>query len=148
MCEEAGITERKTNHSLRASGASAMFTAEVPEKMIKNVTGHKSSKALAIYECPNARQQQALSGVLVGHSSNYLDRAQTSSVASNQPSTSRSIPNTSMLMSSMFSGLNNCNITISPQNFHVHIQPAPDPLAADLDEFDAIVKSLPASGLF
>ena len=132
------------------SGASAMFTAEVPEKMIKNVTGHKSSKALAIYERPNARQQQALSGVLVGHSSNYLDRAQTSS--SSQPSTSRSIPNTSMLTSSMFSGLNNCNITISPQNIHVHIQPtpaiAPDPLAADLDEFDAIVKLLPASGLF
>lgn len=54
-----------------------------------------------------------------------------------------------MLMSSMFSGLNNCNITISPQNFHVHIQPtpivAPDPLPADLDEFDALVKSLPLS---
>ena len=54
-----------------------------------------------------------------------------------------------MLMSSMFSGLNNCNSTISP---HVHIQPTPtvtpDPLAPDLDEFDAIVKPLPPSGYF
>ena len=52
MCEVAGIPEKKTNHSLRATGASAMFNAEVPEKMIKSVTGHKSSKALAIYERP------------------------------------------------------------------------------------------------
>ena len=68
MCEEAHVTEWKTSHSLRASGASAMFTAEVPEKMIKSVNGHKSSKALAIYEWPNIQQQQALSGKLVGYS--------------------------------------------------------------------------------
>ena len=31
-------------------GASALFAAEVPEKRIKKVTGHKSSHALEIYE--------------------------------------------------------------------------------------------------
>ena len=62
MCEHAG---KKTNHSSRDSGASAMFNAEVQQKMIKSVTGHKSSKALAIYERPTLQQQQAVSGVLI-----------------------------------------------------------------------------------
>ena len=34
MCKEAGITEKKNNHSLRATGASALFNAGVPEKLI------------------------------------------------------------------------------------------------------------------
>jgi len=65
MCEEeAGIEDKKSNHSLRASGTTAMFAAQVPEKMIKEETGHKSSKALAIYECPTYAQRQALPKVL------------------------------------------------------------------------------------
>ena len=57
MCDDAGI-ERKTNHSLRATGATAMFSAEVPEKMIKGVTGHKSSQALHLYERPTVSQSK------------------------------------------------------------------------------------------
>ena len=34
--------------------------------MIKNVTGHKSSKVLALYERPTLAQKQALSKVLAG----------------------------------------------------------------------------------
>lgn len=147
MCEEAGISEKKTNHSLRASGASAMFNADIPEKVIKSVTGHKSSKALAIYERPTI-QQQAVSGVLMGGSSSYLSKGQSRAGPSYRMQQPSSVPNTaSMVMSSMFSGLNNCNITLSPQNFHVHIQPAtaPKPLLQDsnLDEFDQLVQSLP-----
>lgn len=66
MCMEAGIEEKKTNHSLRATGATAMFAAQVPEKIIKDVTGHKSSKALALYERPTVAQKQAVSKVLAG----------------------------------------------------------------------------------
>ena len=33
MCVEAGIGEKKSNHSLRATGAPAMFAAQVPEKL-------------------------------------------------------------------------------------------------------------------
>ena len=62
ICKEAGI-EKKTNHSLRATGATAMFAAGVPEKMIKEVTGHRSSKALEIYERPTLPQKQALANV-------------------------------------------------------------------------------------
>ena len=63
MCQEAGIKGRKTNYSLRATGATALFNAQVPEKMIKEVTGHRSSKALALYERPSLAQKQALSKV-------------------------------------------------------------------------------------
>jgi len=67
MCkEEAGIEDKKSNHSLRASGTTAMFAVQVPEKMIKEETGHTSSKALAIYECPTLAHRQAPSKVLAG----------------------------------------------------------------------------------
>ena len=38
MCADAGISEKKTNHSLRATGASALFNAGVPERFIRDVT--------------------------------------------------------------------------------------------------------------
>ena len=83
MCEEAGISDKKTNHGLRASGASAMFNADVLE-MIKSVTGHKSSIAL---------------GILIGRSSSFTSKVQSSTSPSNFPNT------VSMFMSSIFSGL-------------------------------------------
>ena len=43
MCLEAGISEKKTNHSLRATGASALYDASVPEELICDVTGHHSN---------------------------------------------------------------------------------------------------------
>jgi len=80
MCEEAKIEEKKVNHSLRATGTSALFNAEVPEKLIKGVTGHKSSTALHLYEQPTAIQQQAVSKVLTapasGQGSMYRDHLQ------------------------------------------------------------------------
>ena len=39
MCTEAGF-DNKTNHSLRATRTSAMFRANVPEKIIQKTTGH------------------------------------------------------------------------------------------------------------
>ena len=45
MCKRAGV-ERKSNHSLRATGATEMFPANVPEKLIQSRTGHRSLEAL------------------------------------------------------------------------------------------------------
>ena len=42
-----------------------MFAANIPEEMIKEVTGHKSFKALAIYERPTVQQKQAISNIPV-----------------------------------------------------------------------------------
>ena len=54
--------------SIQPTGVTAMFAAQVPLKMVKEVTGHKSSKALALYERPTLAQKQALSQVLAGGS--------------------------------------------------------------------------------
>ena len=35
MCAEAGISERKTNHSLRVSGATSLYSGGVPEREIQ-----------------------------------------------------------------------------------------------------------------
>ena len=50
MCAHAGIEGNKTNHSLQATGASELFHANVPEKMIQERTGHHSVVALRTYE--------------------------------------------------------------------------------------------------
>ena len=42
ICSQAGLQGKFTNHSLRATCASRMYAKEVPEQLIKEVTGHKS----------------------------------------------------------------------------------------------------------
>ena len=58
------IAGKKTNHSLRATEPTTLFNAQVPEKMIKEITGHHSSKALSLYERPSLAQKQAVSKVI------------------------------------------------------------------------------------
>ena len=55
----------KTNHSLRATGASEMFQAGVPEKIVQERTGHRSIEALRMYEWPTTSQHMAVSNVLL-----------------------------------------------------------------------------------
>ena len=124
MCIEAGIQEKKTNHSLRATGATAMFAAQVPEKMIKDVTGHKSSKALSLYEQPTVAQKQALSKVLPGSQSTSsgptsfstnLDKIQ--QVQGIQRS--QHFSNTELILLVYFHLCFNCTINFSPPK-HQH----------------------------
>ena len=61
MCIDAGIPPR-TNHSLRATGATALFQSNLPEQIIQKTTGHRSLDGLRMYECVSTRQQQAVSG--------------------------------------------------------------------------------------
>ena len=65
MFEEAGGQERKTNHSLRVAGATALYTGDVPEREIQQRTGHRSLEALRKYERTSEQQQQAISHMLV-----------------------------------------------------------------------------------
>ena len=64
MCERAGIEGHKTNHSLRATAATELYQADVPEKLIQERTGHRSLKALWVYERTTTHQQQAVSSLL------------------------------------------------------------------------------------
>lgn len=64
MCGEADILG-KTNHSLRATGASSMFNNDVSEAVIQKVTGHRSLDALRTYERVSVDQHKAVSKVLM-----------------------------------------------------------------------------------
>ena len=50
MCEQAEIKGNKTNHSLRATGATKLYESGVPEKLIQEHTGHRSLEALRVYK--------------------------------------------------------------------------------------------------
>ena len=74
MYQEAGIAP-KSNHSLLATGATALSNANVPEKMIKAVTGHRSN-ALQLYEHTTLQQKQAVSNVLVQGNAAFAAKVQ------------------------------------------------------------------------
>ena len=91
MCREA---RKKTNHSLRASGATALFNAGVPEKLIRDVSRNLSN-ALHLYERTSIEQHQTVSKVLdVPSKGTYPVKASSS-------------PN---VFGFLFSGLSNCTI--------------------------------------
>ena len=70
ICEKAGI-HGKSNHSLRVTGASRMYECHVPEKLIKERTGHRSLDALRTYERASRAQQQTVSSVIA--STDHVD---------------------------------------------------------------------------
>ena len=65
MCEAAGLPPR-TNHSLRVTGATTLFTKNVPEpeKLVQEVTGHRSLECLRQYEKTTEQNQRAVSKCL------------------------------------------------------------------------------------
>ena len=64
MCKLANIPGHHTNHGLRATGATELYTAGVPEKIIQERTGHRSIESLRTCEHMSAKQQLAVSKVL------------------------------------------------------------------------------------
>ena len=73
ISELGGLPVKYTNHSLRATSASRMFVSGVPEKIVAEVTGHKSVKALRQYERTTEEQYQA-----VGHSIAHMQAFESS----------------------------------------------------------------------
>lgn len=63
MFSEIGVSG-KTNHSLRATGVSQMFQAGVPEKIMQERTGHRSTEALRMYERTTTTQHIGVARVL------------------------------------------------------------------------------------
>ena len=59
--EDAKIPGNFTNHSLRATGTTTLFDAGVPEALIQKRSGHRSSKALRVYERVTPEQNLAVS---------------------------------------------------------------------------------------
>jgi len=74
-----GIDCDYTNHSLRATSITRMFTSQVPEKIIAEKSGYRSLTALRSYEYTSWEQDRAAGRAIV---SNGLDADSKSSVAS------------------------------------------------------------------
>ena len=64
MTTEAGLEGNFTNHSLRATGATVLYDAGVPEGVIQKRTGHKSLDALRCYERTTMTQNLEVSNLL------------------------------------------------------------------------------------
>ena len=64
ICADAAIGGKKSNHSLRATGATELYQAGVPEKVIQERTGHLSLAGLRQYERTSEKQHESVSQVL------------------------------------------------------------------------------------
>ena len=120
MCADAGITGNKTNHSLRATGATGLYCAGVPEKVIQERTGHLSLSGVRQYELTSEGQQLAVSRILSSRENNMFRAEQLSSTTTKLP--------VSCAPTITLNNCTNCTVTIQaavPQEQHsVHVQAA------------------------
>lgn len=65
LCSNAGLVGYFTNHSLRATAATRMYSADLPEQLICEKTGHRS-EAVREYKRTSTIQQQEASDVVQG----------------------------------------------------------------------------------
>lgn len=116
----SGLKGVYTNHSLRATSITRMFKADVPEKIIAEKSGHKSLKALRMYEQTSSLQEQAAGVAIIngGHHSDFkldsseMEKSDNNASASGQGKSSRS--DISPFQLPTFSGkLEDCTININ-----------------------------------
>lgn len=69
LCQQAGISGFKTNHSLRVTSATRLFQSGVDEQLIMSHTGHRSVDGVRSYKRISEQQKKALSSVLMSASS-------------------------------------------------------------------------------
>ena len=128
MCISAGI-DVKTNHSLRATGATNLFQSNVPKKIIQGVTGHRSLDSLRQYEKSSVKQLQAVSKVMMSSEPllyeeeiNQVSTATSSSVALSQTKKTEAFTSFCLTPSdgvrSVFGNLSNCSIGHVTINMH------------------------------
>ena len=112
MSIQAGLDELKSNHSLRATGTTALFAAGVPEKIIQKNTGHRSIEALRIYEHVSKEQHEAATcRVLTSLDHNASFSKEISKTAISKESMGKSSENVTPAFDPNFSSLfHGCNI--------------------------------------
>ena len=69
MCKKGGLEGNFTNHSLHASCASRMYDNNIPEQLIKEVTGHRSD-CVRVYKRTSDHLREAVSSTVSGENSN------------------------------------------------------------------------------
>ena len=113
--------------SARCFGDTAMFSANVPEKLMRR--HWPSIECFASVRTTNCvAKARAISKVLVKGKENFdisnVSREASVYKASTNPAANSVQQCPSNTLGSIFSSLNNCNITISPQNFIVQVGPS------------------------
>lgn len=71
LCGKAGLDGFYTNHSLRATSATRMYEADLPEQLICEKTGHRSD-AVRTYKRTGRAQEQAASDAVQGIKRNVV----------------------------------------------------------------------------
>ena len=122
MCNMAGISGNKTNHSLKATRATHMYESGVPEKLIQERIGHNSLEALRLYERSSAGQHQTVSKILLAAQQQmYHHITDTHSLFHMQSSIEQSQIYPLSLPGVSFQNLHGCTI-----NIHNQAQPPPN----------------------
>ena len=115
MFAQVGI-EGKTNHSLRATGATRLFESNVPEKLIQDRTGHRSTDALRMYERSSTAQEKAVSKILCAQTVQKYETVATASGANKDAEKkddySKKEPLSTSALPQMFTNCNNCTINV------------------------------------
>ena len=123
MFEAVGM-KGKTNHSLRVTGTTRLFNAQVPEKIVQERSGHRTKDSLRCYERTSKEQHQAVSSILSSASRLPFTgkenlQKDTLDVKPDPDSTSTDKKCTTSASSPSFqptfTGCNNCTINV---NFH------------------------------
>ena len=130
MCADAGINGNKTNHSLRATGATELYKRGVPEKLIQERTGHRSLESLRTYERTSEEQHKAASSVLSASSHTGADYSHWFSSQKTKSINVHPVPSSSQgFMPVSFQNVQGCTINImsAPQ------PPPPHPQAPLFD---------------
>lgn len=135
MCVKAGIIGNFTNHSLRSTGATALYQAGVPETLIKRRTGHRSAEGLRQYERTSSEQNLVISKILapnVQHNT-YTEELKNTYASSQEQSSSGVDVNQPGVSSGP---------SVSREPSSTIVEPLSEPLSQELfEESDINVKS-------
>ena len=94
---------------LWATGASEMFQAGVPEKIVQERTGHRSIKALRMYERTTTSQHMAVSNVLLA----AKDVTFSSGNSCSDAPAKQGVAGGSVCFTSIFGNTSNCVINVN-----------------------------------
>ena len=85
LCDRAGFSGKRTNHSARASAASNLYEQGIDEQLIQEKTGHRSV-AVRSYKRTSNRQLKNVSDILYGNINAQSTSSKPSSTLSKPPS--------------------------------------------------------------
>ena len=122
LCQEAGISGYKTNHSLRATTATRLYQSGVDEQLVMERTGHRSLEGVRNYKRTSDMQREALSDIL--NSKKPRMDGTTSNAVTVYPSSSHNPEQ----KPPMFPVMNAANVQTTTKivslELHVHLSPS------------------------